>query len=113
MELECMWGHGTMYFLKERFMECSDEFLVCICNECGMIEVANVEKNVYMCKMCKNITDFSRVLIPYTAKLLIQEIMTMSIAVRLQVSKLIVGKYGGPVSANRVAAGKKKCLELM
>ncbi|KAG1653107.1 hypothetical protein FOA52_009115 [Chlamydomonas sp. UWO 241] len=89
MELECVWGHGAMYFLKERLMECSDELLVCICNGCGMIEVANVEKNVYVCKVCKNITDFLRVLIPYSAKLLIQEIMTMSIAVRLVVSKII------------------------
>eukprot|EP00798_Chlamydomonas_sp_ICE-L_P020467 gene20467-27256_t len=82
MEMECLWAHGAMSFLKERFMECSDNYKVFVCKECGMIAHVNPEKCRYHCKACKNITRFSEVRIPYAGKLLMQEIQTMGIATR-------------------------------
>jgi hypothetical protein len=82
MEIECNWAHGTMQFLKERFMECSDNFRVHICRKCGMIAMVNPDKNIYFCKPCKNITHFAEIRIPYACKLLFQEIQTMSIGTR-------------------------------
>eukprot|EP00798_Chlamydomonas_sp_ICE-L_P028546 gene28546-31707_t len=64
----------------ERFVECSDNYKVLVCKECGMIAHVNPEK--YHCKACKNITRFSEVRIPYAGKLLMQEIQTMGIATR-------------------------------
>jgi hypothetical protein len=82
MEMECLWAHGAMSFLKERFMECSDNYKVFVCKECGMIAHVNPDKSIYHCKACKNITRFSEVRIPYAGKLLMQEIQTMGIATR-------------------------------
>lgn len=86
MEAECLWAHGVMQFLKERFMECADNYRVFTCKKCGLIANVNPEKNIYNCKNCKNITDFAEVRIPYAMKLLAQEIQTMNIACRFQCS---------------------------
>lgn len=82
MELECNWAHGIFQFLKERLMECSDNYRVFICKNCGNIATVNPEKNIYMCKNCKNINKFSEVRIPYACKLLFQEIQTMGIGAK-------------------------------
>lgn len=82
MEIECNWAHGTMQFLKERFMECSDNYRVFVCKKCGMMANVNPDKGVYNCKSCKNITHFSEIRIPYSCKLLFQEIQTMGIAAK-------------------------------
>jgi DNA-directed RNA polymerase II subunit RPB2 len=79
MELECLWAHGTMYFLKERFMECSDNYRIFVCRKCGMMATVNPERNIYLCKACKNITEFAEVRVPYASKLLMQEVQTMAI----------------------------------
>jgi len=83
MEVECHWAHGIMQFLKERFMECSDNYRVFICKKCGLMANVNPEKNVFHCKNCKNINDFSEVRIPYAMKLLTQEVQTMGIGARI------------------------------
>lgn len=82
MEIECNWAHGTMQFLKERFMECSDNYRVFVCKKCGIMANVNPEKNLYNCKSCKNTTCFSEIRIPYSCKLLFQEIQTMGIAAK-------------------------------
>eukprot|EP00798_Chlamydomonas_sp_ICE-L_P005406 gene5406-5631_t len=80
MEMECLWAHGTMGFLKERFMECSDNYRVFVCKCCGMMAHANPESNLFYCKSCKNLTEFNELRIPYASKLLVQEVETMAIA---------------------------------
>lgn len=85
MEIECHWAHGVMQFLKERFMECSDNYRVFICKKCGLMANVNPEKNKFSCKNCKNINDFSEVRIPYAMKLLTQEVQTMGIGARIMV----------------------------
>ena len=82
MEVWCHYAHGMMHFLKERMMDCSDNYRVFVCNKCGMIAVANVERNSFQCNSCKNLTTFSEIRIPYAMKLLTQEIEAMGIATR-------------------------------
>jgi DNA-directed RNA polymerase beta subunit len=82
MEVEVHWAHGINQFLKERMMECSDNYRIHVCKQCGFQAIANPEKNLFMCKNCKNITNFSEIRIPYSAKLLFQEIGTMSVGVK-------------------------------
>jgi hypothetical protein len=82
MEIECNWSHGIQQFLKERVMECSDNYRVFICKHCGMVATVNPEKNLYSCKPCKNTTNFAEIRIPYACKLLFQEIQTMGIGAR-------------------------------
>jgi len=82
MEVECLWAHGVMHFLKERFMDCADNYRVFTCKKCGTISVVNPDKNIYRCNLCKNMHHFSEQRIPYAFKLLLQEIQTMSIGTR-------------------------------
>jgi len=83
MERDCMIAHGSAHFLKERLMDVSDKYTIYKCNKCNLISTGNSEKNIYECKSCKNYGDFTKVYIPYACKLLIQELMCMSIAPRL------------------------------
>lgn len=82
MELECNWAHGIFQFLKERLMECSDNYRVFVCKSCGNIANVNPDNNIYSCKNCKNINKFAEVRIPYACKLLFQEIQTMGIGAK-------------------------------
>ncbi|KAL9101872.1 MAG: hypothetical protein Q9163_002917 [Psora crenata] len=84
MERDCMISHGASAFLKERLFEVSDAFRVHICDICGlMTPVANLKKNSFECRPCKNKTKISQIHIPYAAKLLFQELASMNIATRL------------------------------
>ena len=42
----------------------------------------NPDKNYFKCMMCNNLTDFARINIPYSYKLLSQELITMNVATR-------------------------------
>lgn len=82
MEVECNWAHGTMQFLKERFMDASDNYRVFICKKCGMMANVNPESKIYECRPCNNHACFSQIRIPYACKLLFQEVQTMGIGAK-------------------------------
>lgn len=79
MEVECNWGHGTMNFLKERFIDCSDNYRIFTCKKCGNIANVNPNQNIYICNLCNNKTNFAEIRIPFASKLLFQEIQSMGI----------------------------------
>jgi DNA-directed RNA polymerase II subunit RPB2 len=83
MERDVMIAHGASAFLKERMMEASDNFEVHVCKECGLIGVANKQRNIWRCTGCGNTTEFSQVRIPYAYKLFLQELESMNISSRL------------------------------
>ncbi|RIA95112.1 DNA-directed RNA polymerase II subunit RPB2 [Glomus cerebriforme] len=84
MERDCMISHGTALFLKERLYDVADACRIHVCDICGLMCIAQVSKNVYYCKICKNSTQVSQVHIPYACKLLFQELMSMNISPRLK-----------------------------
>ena len=83
MERDCMISHGASRFTKDRIYYSSDSFQVHSCNKCGMFVVFNPDKKIHICKTCGNRTDFNRVELPYSCKLLFQELISMNIAPRV------------------------------
>ena len=82
MERDCMIAHGTSNFLRERMMDVSDKYHIFVCIECNLPAIANPRSNTYECKKCNNYRKFKKINIPYSCKLLMQELQCMSIGPR-------------------------------
>ena len=103
MERDGILAHGASKFLEESLMVRGDEYYMAICNQTGTIAIYNESKNLFMSPMSDgpiqftNITDtnadvvnvtrfgreFSIVRVPYAFKLLMQELRTMNIEMRI------------------------------
>jgi DNA-directed RNA polymerase II subunit RPB2 len=92
MERDCMIAHGMARFLKERMMDLSDRFEIYVCKDCHMSAISNPEMNIYFCKSCqtKNYQNgqiytprIAKVLLPYSMKLLQNELLAMCITTKL------------------------------
>ena len=104
MERDSIISHGATHFLTESMMERGDKYYIAVCNKSGMIAVYNPSKNIFVSPMAdgpmkfvgsiaennltiENITkhgrSFSIVCIPYTLKLLIQELQCTNVALRI------------------------------
>ena len=83
MERDATISHGASYFTKERIYDVSDKYNVHTCNCCGLIVPYNESEKIHHCKICDNRTNFSYVKIPYSCKLLFQELMAMNVVPRI------------------------------
>jgi DNA-directed RNA polymerase II subunit RPB2 len=83
MERDCMCSHGASRFTRGRIYDASDAFQVHVCKKCGMIAAYNDKLHIHLCKTCDNRSDFDYVELPYSCKLLFQELITMNIAPRI------------------------------
>jgi len=91
MERDGILCHGISVFLKERLMDMSDNYKVHVCDLCGVIanynishdRRTNISYNIQECNYCNNHSAFSEVRIPFSCKLLIQELFAMGIVLRL------------------------------
>lgn len=73
MERDCLIAYGASQLLLERLMLSSDRHEVDICGRCGMMGYQGY------CQTCKRTRGMVRMTIPYAAKLLIQELMSMNV----------------------------------
>ena len=82
MEKDAMVSHGAARFTRGRMYDASDKYSVHVCKKCGLIAAYNDEMHIHHCRVCDNRSDFSYLEIPYSCKLLFQELNTMNIAPR-------------------------------
>lgn len=83
MERDTLLTHGTMAFIKERMFDNSDKYMFYVCKKCGLIAIGNKIKKIFKCTFCEDSTDFAEVNIPYSTKLFLQELMSLTVAPRL------------------------------
>jgi hypothetical protein len=103
MERDGVIAHGATRFLQESMLVRGDNYYMAICNKTGMTAIYNPDNDVFMSPMADgpiqfndaltdnpklvNITRFGRsfsvVQIPYSLKLLIQELQTMNCVMRI------------------------------
>ena len=104
MERDAIVSHGIVDFLTESMMDRCDKYKMAICNNTGCIAIFNPNKNLFFSPACdgpiqfsgsldgkdlniENVSKFGRnfsiVNVPYSLKLLIQELMAANIQMRI------------------------------
>ena len=78
MERDCLIAYGASQLLLERLMLSSDAHEVDICEICGLMGYQG------WCQTCKSTRGVTRMTMPYAAKLLVQELLSMNVLVRLK-----------------------------
>jgi len=103
MERDGIIAHGVSHFLQESMMIRGDEYFMAICNKTGTIAIYNSMRDLFVSPMVDGpikftgnllsdmnidkVTKFGRsfsiIRIPYSFKLLMQELMTMNVSMRI------------------------------
>ncbi|KAK0122077.1 DNA-directed RNA polymerase III core subunit ret1, variant 2 [Cadophora gregata] len=78
MERDCLIAYGASQLLLERLMLSSDAHEVDICETCGLMGYQG------WCQTCKSTRGVTKMTMPYAAKLLVQEMLSMNVLVRLK-----------------------------
>ena len=107
MERDAIISHGASHFLHESFLVRGDEYYMAVCNKTGVIAIYNKNKNILLSPsvdgpvkfhttmdgkmnmemISKYGRSFSILRIPYSLKLLIQELQVMNIQMRIITDK--------------------------
>ena len=108
MERDVLVSHGITNMLKESMLERGDKYYMAVCNQTGMVAIYNPSKNLFMSPMAdgpiqytgelsgsseyKNMNvvnmtkfgrDFSVICVPYSFKLLLQELQAINVQMRI------------------------------
>jgi DNA-directed RNA polymerase II subunit RPB2 len=122
MERDGVLAHGMSYFLNESFLVRGDEYYIAVCNKTGALSIYNESKNLFLSPMAdgpinfinnpdgtiniKNVSKFGRsfsiLRVPYSLKLLIQELQVMNVQMRIitdeNVDQLLSMSYSDNIS---------------
>jgi DNA-directed RNA polymerase III subunit RPC2 len=78
MERDCLIAYGASQLLLERLMLSSDVHEIDLCEVCGLMGHSN------WCTTCQSSKGVVKMKIPYAAKLLIQELLSMNVLARIR-----------------------------
>ena len=87
MERDCLIGHGASALLRDRLLEESDKYIAYVCETCGTLAYHDIKQNKYICRIDAEKAVISPVAISYAFKLLVQELMALGIAPRLNLEE--------------------------
>ncbi len=88
MERDCLIGHGASALLRDRLLEESDKYTAFVCETCGTLAYHDIKQNKYVCRIDGEKANISPVSISYAFKLLVQELMALGIAPRLNLEEM-------------------------
>jgi hypothetical protein len=103
MERDGILGHGMASFLNDSFLNRGDEYYIAVCNTTGTLAIYNESKNLFLSPQAdgpvkfvnnvdgtyniKNVSKFGRsfsiLRVPYSFKLLLQELQAMNVNMRI------------------------------
>ncbi|KAK1776712.1 hypothetical protein QBC45DRAFT_418734 [Copromyces sp. CBS 386.78] len=78
MERDCLIAYGASQLLLERLMISSDGTELDVCQECGLFGYKGY------CNACKSTRNVTQMTMPYACKLLVQELISMNVGVKLK-----------------------------
>ena len=89
MERDCLIGHGAAMVIKDRLLDESDGTALYICGNpnCGHISMMD-RRGVVRCPVCNNNTNVHLVQTSYAFKLLLDELLSLGVVMRLQLEDL-------------------------
>ena len=87
MEIECTVAHAAAEILRERTLTAADDFHMFICRRCGLTADGNERIAYYFCRFCGTSDEVVKVNIPYTSKLMVQELNALGIKVIFKVKE--------------------------
>ena len=82
MERDCLIAYGASNLIMERLMHSSDAFSANVCLTCGLLQYQN------WCQYCRSGEKVADIRLPYACKLLFQELQSMAIALRCQMTDM-------------------------
>ena len=121
MERDGVLGHGATKFLQESMLVRGDEYKMAVCNQSGMIAIYNENKNLFISPYADgplkysgsaiedmkidNVTKYGRsfsiVKVPYALKLMMQELQTMNIQMRI-ITEDNIDQLSSMISSNNL-----------
>jgi len=89
MERDCLIGHGAAMVIKDRLLDESDGTLQYVCgnSNCGHIAILD-RRGSLRCPVCGNNSKIYQVQTSYAFKLLLDELLSLGVAMRLQLEDL-------------------------
>ena len=90
MERDCLIGHGVAMVIKDRLLDESDGTIQYVCGnpECGHIAIPDSRAGSLRCPSCGNTSSIYPVEMSYSFKLLLEELISLGVVMRLQLEEL-------------------------
>ncbi len=87
MEVNALVAHGASRVLTSRFRDLSDPFTIFVCKQCSVpLDLVNESISFYFCSVCQTREHVKRVNISFTFMILLMELNSMGIDVKLVLS---------------------------